>query len=59
MQSIQDSDVEIKSRKVKINHKLIFSMVNGKVCNALTETSSTMKCFRFGATPTQLKKLIK
>lgn len=59
IKTIQDSDVEIKSRKVKINHKLIFSMVDGKVCNALTETSSTMKCFICGATSIQFNKIDK
>ncbi|XP_049301884.1 uncharacterized protein LOC125775388 [Bactrocera dorsalis] len=33
---------------VEVRHTLILSMVDGKVCNALTETSSTQKCYLCG-----------
>jgi hypothetical protein len=36
---------EINGRIIKINHKLLFTMVDGKICNSLTETTSTMRCF--------------
>lgn len=36
---------EIDGRIIEINHKLLFTMVDGKICNSLTETTSTMRCF--------------
>ncbi|XP_041969108.1 uncharacterized protein LOC121725968 [Aricia agestis] len=33
-----------------IGHKLLFTMVDGKVCNAATHTKSTMRCYLCGAT---------
>lgn len=37
--------------KVSVKHDLILTMIDGKVCNALTETSSSQKCYICGATP--------
>ena len=39
----------------KIKHTLLFTMVDGKVCNAATYTTSTMRCYICGQT---LKDLI-
>ncbi|CAH0558647.1 unnamed protein product [Brassicogethes aeneus] len=52
-----DSNITIKSKQLKVNHKLICSMVDGKVCNALTETTSTMKCLICGATSKQFNQI--
>lgn len=40
--------------KVSVKHDLVLTMIDGKVCNALTETSSSQKCFICGATPKQM-----
>lgn len=37
--------------EVSVKHELVLTMVDGKVCNALTETSSAQKCYICGATP--------
>jgi len=42
----------------KIKHSLLFTMVDGKVCNAITNTASTMKCYICGQTSKVFKKLI-
>lgn len=36
-----------------VTHNLILAMVYGKICNALLDTSSTLKCFLCGATSKQ------
>lgn len=42
---------------MNINHRLLLTMVDGKICNALTETSSAMRCFICGATPKMMNNL--
>lgn len=39
------------SAEVSVTHELMLTMVDGKVCNALTETHSSQKCYICGATP--------
>lgn len=34
----------------KVQHEMIFSMVDGKICNAVTDTYSTQRCYLCGAT---------
>lgn len=34
--------------KIQVNHKLVLTMIDGKVCNALTETVSTQRCYLCG-----------
>lgn len=36
---------------VSVEHELLLTMVDGKVCSSFTETSSSMKCFICGVTP--------
>lgn len=50
IEKLRDTTITSQDRQVHVNHKLIFTMVDGKVCNALTETTSTQKCFICGAT---------
>lgn len=40
----------MKERNIKVKHELIFTMINGKVCNAASSTSSTQRCYLCGAT---------
>ena len=39
-----------------VKHVLNFTMIDGKVCNAATSTSSTQKCYICGATSQQFNK---
>lgn len=39
------------------SHELILSMVDGKVCNSLTNTNATMKCFICGALPINMNNI--
>jgi len=51
------SSTEIGDLKVK--HKMLFTMVDGKVCNAATHTKSTLRCYICGATSSEFNKLSK
>lgn len=42
---------------VKINHTILLTMVDGKVCNAATDTTSTMRCYICGQTSKDFNKL--
>lgn len=41
----------VDGKEVSVKHELLFTMIDGKVCNAMTETSSAQKCYICGATP--------
>lgn len=45
--------------KVSIKHKMLFTMVDGKVCNAATNTKSTMRCYICNATSSEFNDLTK
>lgn len=57
IQNLQKSKLIIQDIPGEVNHTLIFSMIDGKVCNALTDTRSTQKCFICGATSKQFNKV--
>lgn len=40
-----------------VKHKILFTMVDGKVCNAATNTKSTMRCYICDATATEFNNL--
>lgn len=46
--SLQPTSLTIKNCKVLVNHKLLFTMIDGKVCNAVSDNSSTQKCYLCG-----------
>ena len=49
IKELRSTKTTSQDRHLQINHKLLFTMIDGKVCNALTETTSTQKCFICGA----------
>ena len=42
---------------VKIKHTMLFTMIDGKVCNAATDTLSTMRCYICGQTSKDFNNL--
>ena len=50
------SEVNIHELKLTINHKLVCSMIDGKVCSALTGIGS-QRCFICGASPKQFNQI--
>lgn len=51
IKNLQFSKIKLEDKEIVINHKLLFTMVDGKVCNAMTETKSTQMCYICKATP--------
>lgn len=41
----------VNGNEVSVKHELLFTMIDGKVCNSMTDTSSAQKCYICGATP--------
>lgn len=46
----------IDNSEIVISHKLVLTMVDGKVCNSLTNTLSAQRCYICGATPKEMNK---
>lgn len=37
--------------KISVQHEMLLTMTDGKICNALTDTTSAQRCYICGATP--------
>ncbi|XP_030766971.1 uncharacterized protein LOC115890777 [Sitophilus oryzae] len=57
IRKLHSSVLIFNQRQVKVMHSLIFAMVDGKVCNALSETTSTQKCYICGATSRDFNRI--
>lgn len=55
---LKRSVIFIHNRNINVENSLQPTMVNGKVCNALTESSSA-KCYIYGANPKEMNDLDK
>jgi len=61
---VKNQITNLKETKVsneigKIKHTMMLTMVDGKVCNAATDTTSTMRCYICGQTSKDFNKFIK
>lgn len=57
IKQLKNSNVLIEDMQLEVSHNLILAMVDGKVCNAITETMSTQRCFICGATAKQFNNI--
>lgn len=48
------SNFKIKNVELDCSHLLVFSMVDGKICNTLSQYDSTQKCYICGKTPKEM-----
>jgi hypothetical protein len=55
--SLRNSSVTLANKIFSVKHTLMFTMVDGKVCNAATQTSSTMRCYICGKTSKNFNNL--
>ncbi|KAH0820766.1 hypothetical protein GEV33_002025 [Tenebrio molitor] len=55
--SLRNSAVTLPNKIFSVKHTLKFTMVEGKVCNAATQTSSTMRCYICGKTSKDFNSL--
>lgn len=42
---------------LEIQHKLLLTMIDGKICNTLTQNSSSMRCYLCNAKPTEMNNI--
>ncbi|KMQ90726.1 dna-mediated transposase [Lasius niger] len=58
MKELLPSEVEIPDLPhVTVHHDLCMTMIDGKTCNALTNTNSAQKCNTCGATPANMNDI--
>lgn len=55
--SLTGTLVNLNGKSYRVNHQPIFTMVDGKICNSLTDTKSTLKCYICGATSKEFNNL--
>lgn len=48
--SLVPLDILIAGKKLTIHYEMLLTMIDGKVCNSITSTTSTMRCYLCGAT---------
>lgn len=54
---LEESTIVLAQRLYTVKHTLLLTMVDAKVCNAATQTTSTMKCYICGATSKTFNEL--
>lgn len=57
IKSLTTTEVELKDQKFYFKHVLKMTMVDSKICNAATDTTSTSKCYICGATSKDFNNL--
>lgn len=57
--SLQPTEIDINSVKIKVNHTLHLTMIDGKVAQALTDTPSAASCVICQATSSEMNNLQK
>lgn len=55
--SLQNTTFLLKDKSYILKHTMALTMVDAKVCNAATQTTSTMKCYICGATSKEFNDL--
>lgn len=57
IENLLNTPYELNNGKFEIKHSLHFTMTDGKVCNAATETTSTLRCYLCKATSKDFNNL--
>lgn len=47
----------VSEEGISIKHTLLFTMIDNKICNIMTNTQSSMKCYLCGASPKEMNDL--
>lgn len=59
IKDLRKSEIIKTYGNIQINHTLAFTIIDAKVCNAATNTASTMECYIYGKTSKEFNKLNK
>lgn len=57
IKTLVPTSIIINNKIVNVEHKLLFTMVDGKVCNAITNTKSAQRCYLCGATSKEFNNI--
>ena len=55
---LRPTKVLLSGREVQIKHNLLSTMIDGKTCNALTDTASSLRCNVCKALPKEMNNLV-
>ena len=56
IQNLTPTKIDIRGREINIETEMLFTMVDGKICNAIAGSSS-QKCYICGCTPKQMNDI--
>lgn len=59
IEKLQPTTYKLQDHDISIKHVCIMSMIDGKVCNALTDTKSAQICYVCKATPVEMNNIDK
>lgn len=59
IKNLTSSPVALDGKIIMVSHELILTMVDGKICNALTDTASTQRCYICGASSKEFNSIDK
>lgn len=57
IRNLEPTQITWNERKILISYNMLLTMVDGKICSSLTETSSAARCYICKAKPTQMNNL--
>lgn len=57
IKALKPTELEKYGRKMRISYQMLLTMVDSKVCSALTDTKSSARCYICKATPKQMNNI--
>ena len=57
IENLDTTTCDLESGRVEVSHVMVFTMIDGKVCSAITNTASASTCPTCGATPKMMNEL--
>ncbi|XP_024875226.1 uncharacterized protein LOC112456728 [Temnothorax curvispinosus] len=57
IKSLDPFNTVVDGKEISITYDMIFTMIDGKVCNAVTSTKSTLRCYLCGITSKNINNL--
>lgn len=59
IEGLHKTEVHVRGRIFNVKHTLYFTMIDGKVAQAVTNTASSSNCVICGATPSQMNDMLR
>lgn len=57
IEKLTPTHIEVDSRTISVQYKMVLTMVDGKVCNAVSHNKSSQTCYICRATPKQMNDI--